>query len=200
MLESIPDSYVTRLNLEKIFRRVAPLHVDLGCGEGSFLCALAERHPDENFLGIERVSRRAIKACRRARALENVRVLHLDTLYALRCLFPESSVAVFYLLFPDPWPKRRHNQRRLVTIDFLTAIEVALEQDGIFRIATDHLDYFRRIERLLERAHLERSSCSSLEVLPSDHIELPLSKFERRFRDAGAPIYRLVLRKTSRVT
>ncbi|HET9418948.1 MAG TPA: tRNA (guanosine(46)-N7)-methyltransferase TrmB [Chthoniobacterales bacterium] len=193
MIELIPNSYVARLNLEKIFGRVALLHVDLGCGDGSFLCALAELHPDENFLGIERMSGRVDKACRRARALENVRVLHLDTSYAVRYLFPESSVAVFYLLFPDPWPKRRHYRRRVVTSDFLDAIRAALVDEGLLKVATDQWDYFRQIMLLSDRN--SRFACAN-----TDNIDLPLSKFERRFRQAGAPIYRLALRKTSPVT
>jgi tRNA (guanine-N7-)-methyltransferase len=52
------DSLTDRLDLEKIFERNAPLHVDLGCGDGSFLCALAQRMPDKNFLGIERLLNR----------------------------------------------------------------------------------------------------------------------------------------------
>jgi tRNA (guanine-N7-)-methyltransferase len=200
VVKLIPDSYVACLDPEKIFDRLAPLHVDLGCGDGSFLCALAERHPEKNFLGIERMNQRMTKACRRARPLENVRVLHLETSYAVRYLLPAGSVAVFYLLFPDPWPKRRHHRRRIVTIDFLTAIEAALQEDGIFRIATDHLDYFRQIERLIRAETPELSSCSRLELLPSDDVDLPLSKFERRFRETGAPIYWLTLRKTSWVT
>jgi tRNA (guanine-N7-)-methyltransferase len=193
VIELIPESYVARLDLEKIFGRAAPLHVDLGCGDGSFLCALAERHPNKNFLGIERMSERVGKACRRARTLENVRVLHLETSYAIRYLFPESSVSVFYLLFPDPWPKRRHHRRRIITSDFLDAIHIALVEEGLLKVATDQLDYFDQIMLL-------SGGQSGLTVSKPDDVDLPLSKFERRFREAGAPIYRSVLRKTSPVT
>jgi tRNA (guanine-N7-)-methyltransferase len=193
MVELIPDSYVARLNLEKVFGRIAPLHVDLGCGDASFLCALAERRPNKNFLGIERMSGRVDKACRRARTVKNVRVLHLETSYAVRYLFPESSVAVFYLLFPDPWPKRRHQRRRVVTSGFLTAIHTALAEEGLFMIATDQFDYFRQIMLL-------SGGNSGFPLVNMDDVGLPHSKFERRFREAGAPIYRLMLRKTSPVT
>ena len=73
MSELLPETYVAPLDLLAIFGRVAPLHVDLGCGDGSFLCELAARHPETNFLGIDRLVGRVAKASRKAAALENVR-------------------------------------------------------------------------------------------------------------------------------
>jgi len=194
VIELLPESQVARLDLVQLFGRNAPLHVDLGCGDGSFLCEMAQKFPKRNFLGIERLTKRVEKVRRKADKIENVRVLRADTLFAVRDLLPESSVGTFYLLFPDPWPKRRHQFRRVFTRDFLDAIAVALEQEGIVRVATDQLDYFRQIERL-SRAHLQ------FEVVPAfpDESVLPISKFERKFRDQGAPIYWLTLRKTSPV-
>jgi tRNA (guanine-N7-)-methyltransferase len=194
VIELVPDSQVACLDVLQLFGRKAPLHVDLGCGDGSFLCEMAQQFPKRNFLGIERLTKRVEKVRRKGEKIENVRVLRADTLFAVRDLLPESSVGTFYLLFPDPWPKRRHQFRRVFTRDFLDAIAVALEQEGIVRVATDQLDYFRQIKRLT-CAHLQ------FQVVPAspDDSVLPLTKFERRFRDQGAPIYRLTLRKTSPV-
>jgi len=118
VIELVSASYIARFDLTTIFERIAPLHVDLGCGEGSLLCELAERHPEKNFLGIERLASRVAKTSRKAARIDNVRVLHAETSYALRYLLPERSVETFYLLFPDPWPKRRHHRRRIFTPDF----------------------------------------------------------------------------------
>jgi len=190
----VPESQVARLDLVQLFGRNAPLHVDLGCGDGSFICEMAQQLSNSNFLGIERLTKRVETVRRKAEKIENVRVLRADTLFAVRDLLPESSVGTFYLLFPDPWPKRRHQFRRVFTRDFLDAIAVALEHEGIVCVATDQLDYFRQIERL-SCAHLQ------FQVVPAfpDDSVLPLTKFEREFRDQGAPIYRLTLRKTSPV-
>lgn len=179
------------LDLIAIFGRNAPLHVDLGCGEGSFLCELARRHPEKNFLGIERLAGRVTKSCQNAAAIDNVRILHADSSYAVRYLLPKRSVETFYLLFPDPWPKRRHHRRRIVTREFLDSSHVALEENGLFHIVTDHIDYFREIERLIQNHFLF--------VNASLGEALPLTRFERRFRAEGAPIHRLVLRKISPV-
>jgi tRNA (guanine-N7-)-methyltransferase len=193
VIELIPESYIAPLDLLAIFGRVAPLQVDLGCGDGSFLSELAQRHPDQNFLGTEKLIGRVAKVCRKAASLENVRVLNVESSYAVRYLLPEASVETFYLLFPDPWPKRRHHRRRVVTKDFLDSIARALVNRGSLRIATDQRDYFEQIERTA-RNH------SGFAIVDLDDVDLPATKFENRFRQQGAPIYRLSLRKVSPVT
>jgi tRNA (guanine-N7-)-methyltransferase len=197
VIELIPESYVAPLDLPKIFGRIAPLHVDLGCAEGSFLIALAERHPEKNFLGIERQAGRVAKACRRAspsrvgRTLDNIKILYLETSYAVRYLLPEKSVETFYLLFPDPWPKRRHQKRRVVSPDFLQSIHHALALNGVFRIATDQRDYFFQIR--------QQASQMPFEETEVDGEPLPTTRFERIFQQKNDPIYRLSLRKISPV-
>jgi len=194
VIEPVPELQVARLDVAELFGRSAPLHVDLGCGDGSFLCAMAQQFPKRNFLGIERLTKRVEKVRHKADKIENVRVLRADTLFAVRYLLPESSVETFYLLFPDPWPKRRHQFRRIFTLDFLDAIAVALERHGVLRVMTDQPDYFHQIERL-SRAHVQ---FQTMPQSPEDFV-FPVTKFERKFRDRGVPIYRLTLRKVSPV-
>ena len=191
LIAQSPESLTNRLDLEKIFRRKAPLHVDLGCGDGSFLCALAQRLPDKNFLGIERLSGRVHSTARKAASLDNVRLLQMESFYAVRYLLPAESVETFYLLFPDPWPKRRHHRRRIVTSDFLNSVHAALEQNGVIYIATDHLDYFRKIKKTAE-------STPGF-AIDDVEVDLPQSKFGLAFRQKGAPIHWLALRKISPV-
>jgi tRNA (guanine-N7-)-methyltransferase len=193
VIETVPELQVARLDVAELFGRSAPLHVDLGCGDGSFLCEMAQQFPRRNFLGIERLTKRVEKVRRKAEKIENVRVLRADTLFTVRYLLPECSVQTFNLLFPDPWPKRRHQLRRIFTRDFLDAIAAALEKHGLLRVATDQLDYFHQIERL-SRAHLQFQA-----VTRSRDAVIPVTKFERKFREQGVPIYRLTLRKTSPV-
>jgi tRNA (guanine-N7-)-methyltransferase len=194
VIELSPELQVARLDVAELFGRNAPLHVDLGCGDGSFICEMAQQFPARNFLGIDRLTKHVEKIRRKAEKIENVRVLRAETLFAVRYLLPECSVEAFYLLFPDPWPKRRHQERRIFTRDFLDSVRAVLGQNGVLRVATDQFDYFHHIERL-SRAH------SQFEVVPRsrDAGALPLTKFERKFREEGAPIYRLTLRKTSPV-
>ena len=190
-VELVPANYFAPLDLATVFPRSAPLEVDLGCGDGSFLLAMAEKFPERNFLGVERMLGRVRSACGRAarQALSNVRVLRVETSYAVEYLLPPGSTAVTHLLFPDPWPKKRHQRRRIVTKDFLAAVHRLLAPDGCFRIATDQADYFEAIRQL--------TAGSTFVEAPAEREEaFPLTTFEKRFRADGAPIYRLVLRKT----
>jgi len=192
VIELIPETLFHPLDLLATFGRAAPLQVDLGCGDGSFLCELASENPDRNFLGVEKLAGRVAKACRKSARLTNVRVLKVESAYAARYLLPESSVEEFYLFFPDPWPKRRHHRRRVVTSEFLDSIHQALTAGGALRIATDQSDYFAQIERLSERHR-------GFAMVNAEDVKLPMTKFERRFVSAGCAIHRLVLRKVSPV-
>ena len=185
------DSLTDRLDLEEIFGRKAPLHVDLGCGDGSFLCALAQRMSNKNFLGIERLLNRVRTSARKAATLDNVRLLRIESSYAVRYLLPPGSVETFYLLFPDPWPKRRHHQRRIVTPDFLNSIHAALQKNGSVYIATDDVDYFGKIKEIAE--------LNPGFAMGDAEVELPQTKFELIFREKGTRIHALALRKVSPV-
>jgi tRNA (guanine-N7-)-methyltransferase len=195
------DSLIDRLDLEKIFARRAALHVDLGCGDGSFLCALAQRMPEKNFLGIERLLGRIRSATRKVANIGNVRLLRMESSYVVRYLLPSLSVETFYLLFPDPWPKRRHWRRRIVTEDFLSAISQALVENGTFRIATDQREYFEKMKEMA-RAN---SNFAIIDPTVADPFDLrsgqvlPPTKFEKTFRAQGASIHWLELRKVSPV-
>ena len=185
------DSLTDPLDIGKIFGRKAPLYVDLGCGDGSFLCALAQRMPGKNFLGIERLLNRVRTSARKAATLDNVRLLRMESSYAVRYLLPARSVERFYLLFPDPWPKRRHHRRRIVTPDFLASTHAALQKNGSMYIATDDADYFGKIKEIA-------GSNSGLAIGDAD-VELPHSRFGLIFEQKGAQIHWLALRKVSPV-
>ena len=152
---------------------------------------MAEKYPERNFLGVERMLGRVQSACGRAsrRAVSNVRVLRVETSYAVEYLLPPGSTAAAHLLFPDPWPKKRHERRRIVTKDFLAAVHRLLAPEGCFRIATDQADYFTAMRELVTGSAFVEGSGAPEKVLP-------LTTFEKRFLADGAPIYWLLLRKT----
>jgi tRNA (guanine-N7-)-methyltransferase len=193
-VEIIPANYFEPLDFPAIYGRAARLEVDLGCGDGSFLRAVAASDPESNFLGIERLVGRVRSACHKISTsnVSNARVLRCELSYAVQHLLPAGSVAVFHLLFPDPWPKRRHAPRRIVTESFLESLRRGLVPGGCIRIATDQLEYFRDIERV--------ASSSQFETVSERQATDAVSTFERRFRNGAVEIHRLVLRKISDVT
>jgi len=192
-VEYIPQSLTKPLDWSEIFPRHAPIEIDLGCGDGAFLLAMARRNPEHNFLGIERLLGRVSKVCRKIarEGLKNARVLRLDVAQAVANLLPADSIAAFHLLFPDPWPKRRHCHRRAFTTEFLSSIYRALSSGGLFYIATDHADYFHQIERVIAAA-------DAFFVSAEQH-DFPLTTFEQKFLRRGISIQRLLLRKSSPV-
>jgi len=186
------ESLLNRLDAKKIFGRRAAMHVDLGCGDGSFLCALAQRLPEKNFLGIERLLGRFRSAAVKVANIRNVRVLRMESSYVVRYLLPPRSVETFYLLFPDPWPKRRHWRRRFVTPDLLRAISQALVQGGTLLVATDHVSYLEKIKEIAQ-TNLD------LAIVDPASVDLPQSKFARVFQQKGVAIHWLELRNVSPV-
>lgn len=187
-----PADYFARAKMSDLFPREAPFEVDIGSGEGTFILTMAERHPERNFLGIERLLGRIRKTCRAAarRNLTNVRMLRLEIAYALRYVLPLESVSVAHVLFPDPWPKRYHHGRRLIQDGFMEAMHGILAAGGELRIKTDDEPYFLWMEKVLARAKgYERLDW------PEDLDAYPTTDFEARFVAQGLPIYRARLRK-----
>ncbi|NNM28589.1 MAG: tRNA (guanosine(46)-N7)-methyltransferase TrmB [Akkermansiaceae bacterium] len=172
----------------ELFTGGAPLEVDLGCGDGSFLLAMAREFPGRHFLGVERLLGRVRKVCRKADrdGLGNVRVLRLDARYCVEWLLPPGSVTRLHLLFPDPWPKARHHKRRLVNQGFLTALAAVLAPGGEFLFKTDHAEYF-------EWTAGELAACPHFTTCawPDDAFFYPRTDFERQWRAAGRGIFKL---------
>ncbi len=191
-IELIPEDYFAPLDLARIFPNPGPLEVDLGCGDGGFIAAQAERFPERNFLGIEKLGGRVQRASKKAArsGLRNVRVIRGESAYAVQYLLPPGSVDTVHLLFPDPWPKKKHRRRRIVTPEFLASLYRLLAPDGRFRIATDQENYFASIRELIPASGF-------MEVPPPEGETFPITTFEKHFVREGASIYRLALRKLS---
>jgi tRNA (guanine-N7-)-methyltransferase len=186
-----PTDYFKQVQLEEIFARTAPLILDLGCGDGSFLVEMAKRHPEENFLATERMLGRVQKVARKIARhhLENARVLRLESHYVLKWMLPPACASIVYVLHPDPWPKRTHHPRRLIQAEFMESVGRVLLPGGELRVKTDDLPYFQWMEKVFAQSpQFERLDWE----LPADW---PQTDFERDFIAKGLPIYRARLRK-----
>jgi tRNA (guanine-N7-)-methyltransferase len=145
----VPQDYFSRQNPANIFSNHAPFEVDLGCGDGAFLLAMAKQFPEHNFLGVERLLGRVRKVARdiKKAGLTNAKVLRLESKYTVEWLLEKQSIDRLHLLCPDPWPKGRHHSRRLVQQEFLAALWDALKPGGEFLFKTDHEEYFEWVCR-----------------------------------------------------
>ncbi len=149
VIPATPAEWLGPLPVARWFSRPElPLHVDVGCGKGRFLLARAARYPAVNFLGIDRMLRRIRKVENRARRLDlaNIRLLRVEAYYAVAYLLPPAAVSTFYIFFPDPWPKARHEAHRLFNPQFLTALHRSLQPGGMVHVATDHWPYFEQLQ------------------------------------------------------
>src|SRR5215469_11449301 len=113
-------SIVEPLSPGHLFPKPQPLEVELGCGDASFLVELARRHPEKNFIGVERLLGRITKLDRKGRrtGLKNLRGVRIESAYFLRYLLPPHSAEAIHIYFPDPWPKKRHHKNRLINEGF----------------------------------------------------------------------------------
>ncbi len=154
----VVDPYATTppFDWTALFGRAGPVEVEIGCGKGMFLRGAARMWPERDFLGVERAGkyfRRAVERLRRAR-VTNVRLMRADGLDVLDRWIPARSVAVLHVLFPDPWPKKRHHKRRIFRPELMRLAHRALVPGGEFRVATDHPEYGARIREFF-REHAD---------------------------------------------
>src|SRR5690606_22528715 len=135
-------------SLDALFGRHARRVLEIGFGDGESLLTQAAAHRDADFIGIE-VHLPGVGHCLlRAEALDldNLRVVCHDAVPVLERQIPPRSIDRVNLYFPDPWPKKRHHKRRLVTAEFLGLVATRLVDGGSVRIATDWDDYAEQID------------------------------------------------------
>lgn len=150
-LRIFAEDWLKPIPLEMFFDTTHPFEIDVGCGKGRFLLARALKNPGTNFLGVDRILRRIRKVDNKARrlGLTNVRLLRMEAFYAVTHLVPAHSVSVYYILFPDPWPKKRHHAHRLFNENFVDALHRTLVTKGRLHFSTDHLPYFEEVKAIL---------------------------------------------------
>ncbi len=175
-----------------IFNREAPLHLEIGFGQGDYLLRQAMANPELNYIGIENSFASVKKTLRRLgkERIKNVRLVYCDAHLALRRLFHQGSISKIISLFPCPWPKKRHEKRRLFSKEFLVLANNRLMERGEIHVVTDHKAFGEWI--------MEQSQGTGLDlevsiVTPGFH-----TKYERKWLDLGQEeFYKLTFRKTS---
>jgi tRNA (guanine-N7-)-methyltransferase len=183
-------SILDRIDLARLFPAPQPLEVELGSGDGSFLAGYAARHPEHNFIGVERLLGRMRKLDRKGRraGLANLGGVRIESAYFLEYLLPPRSASALHVYFPDPWPKRKHHRHRLINERFPTLAAQALEAGGTVYLRTDDQPYFEQMTAVFAASPAFRpvETPAELAGLPTD--------FERDFTARGIPTLRAAYR------
>jgi tRNA (guanine-N7-)-methyltransferase len=131
------------LDLPRVFGNANPVTLEIGFGMGAATALIAQENPGKNYLGVE-VHRPGIGRLLweiERRSLSNLRIVEADAAEVLQAMIPAASLEAFHIFFPDPWPKKRHHKRRLITRPFTSLLAEKLRPGGYVYMATDWADY-----------------------------------------------------------
>lgn len=180
----------------EIFSNENPIHLEIGCGKGRFIMEMAKRHPDINFVAVEREEGALIMATEKARELElsNLKFMSFDAA-ELSDVFEHEEVDRIYLNFSDPWPPNRQRRRRLTHADYLDVYNNILRETGDLCFKTDNQRLFEwSISSICEYGWLVQNISLDLHnsELAKDNI---MTEYEEKFSSQGFRIYRLEARR-----
>lgn len=181
-------------NLDEIFKRSAPVVMEIGCGKGQFVCEYAKRNPQKNIIAVECVQSVLVEACELIKKNEvcNVRFLEMKAEY-LPLFMKENTVSEIYLNFSTPFPKDRHESHRLTAPGFLEIYKKLLTDDGFIAQKTDSRPFFDySIESFQNNGFVLSEVCYDLHN--SDFAENIVTEYESKFVSQGLPIHRVVAR------
>lgn len=185
-----PEKYKGKYN--KLFKNDNPIQIEVGSGKGGFIVEKAKRYPYINFIGIERQASVLIKALDKIDDLPNLKLMQLDA-NKIDEVF-DKEIDVLYLNFSDPWPKKKHTNRRLTSPVFLDKYENIFKDSCKIEFKTDNRKLFEySLMTLNEKGYtIEKISLNLYEDL--DEFNVP-TEYEKKFVSKGMTIYQLKVTK-----
>jgi tRNA (guanine-N7-)-methyltransferase len=181
-------------DLESVFGRSAPKILEIGSGMGETTAAIAQAHPENDYLAVEVHAPGVGSLLKRISelGLANVRVVRHDAVEVLREMIPLAALDGVHIFFPDPWPKKRHHKRRLVQPPFAALLASRLRPGGYVHAATDWEDYAVQILQVLASEPMLENAAAGFAERPETR---PVTKFERRGVDLGHRVWDVVFRR-----
>ncbi|RKL66773.1 tRNA (guanosine(46)-N7)-methyltransferase TrmB [Salipaludibacillus neizhouensis] len=173
------------------FNKAQPLFVEVGTGKGKFVTDMAKEYPDTNFIGIEKYESIIVSGVQRVidEPVDNLLFLQ-ENAHNITDFFGAKEVDRIYINFTDPWPKNRHEKRRLTNKFFLEKYEEILKENGEIHFKTDNQALFEySIESLTDYGFLLKNV--SLDLHNSDMKDNIMTEYEEKFSEKGMRIYRL---------
>ena len=174
-----------------IFGNSNPIHIEIGCGKGSFVVGMAKMYPDVNFIAIEKVEDVIVMAMEKAIAegVTNVRFMDVDAEH-IEEYFEKGEIKRIYLNFSDPWKKSKQAKRRLTHKNFLDRYKNILSIGDYIWFKTDNRDLFEFSLNSFAAENFKMQNIT-FDLHNSKFEGNVMTEYEKRFTDLGMPIYRL---------
>lgn len=168
-----------------------PIYIEVGSGRGQFITTLAAKHPEINFISMEREKSVMIKVLDKVieQGLTNIKLICNDAI-ELNDYFKDGEVSRLYLNFSDPWPKKRHTKRRLTYQTYLALYKQVLKDDGEIHFKTDNRGLFAYSLESMSQFGMYFTKIN-LNLHEEDDEENIETEYERKFSDKGSRIYRM---------
>lgn len=181
------------LESEQLFGRRAPMVVEVGFGMGKSLAQMAIAAPETNFLGIEvhTPGVGSLLADIGDADIDNIRIIQHDAVAVFKQYLGDDSIDKVQIFFPDPWPKQRHQKRRLLQAGFVDLLVQKLKPGGFIHCATDWQNYAEQMMDVLtaQPGLRNRAGLRGFSVRPESR---PLTKFEQRGQRLGHGVWDLI--------
>ncbi|QWC00415.1 tRNA (guanosine(46)-N7)-methyltransferase TrmB [Mycoplasmatota bacterium] len=177
---------------QELFENNHPVEVEIGCGKGKFIYEKALNNPHINYIGIEKFDSVIVRALEKLilEPLDNLKLVRFDATH-ITDIFEENEVDKLYLNFSDPWPKNRHEKRRLTSPRFLKRYHQILKDNSMIEMKTDNYALFEYSLMSFNHSDFIRIIDLSLDLyknLPSSNIQ---TEFEMKFVEENKTIYYL---------
>lgn len=182
------------LDLDALFGRRAPKILEIGFGMGETTATIAATRADADFLGVEVHTPGVGSLCKLVaeRELPNIRIVQHDAAEVLRDMIVPGTLAGAHIFFPDPWPKARHQKRRLIQPPLVALLASRLAPGGYLHCATDWENYAEQMLAVLSAEPLLENTADGFAKRPDYR---PLTKFEQRGLRLGHGVWDVVFRK-----
>jgi tRNA (guanine-N7-)-methyltransferase len=187
------DLYWPAYALTKISDLTHTQVLEIGFGDGTSLLHMAKKNPETQYIGIDvylpgmyQVLTTLVQD-----NITNIRLMRADAVLALEQFFPDQSLDRIHIFFPDPWPKQRHQKRRLIQIPFITRLSEKLKPRGILHLATDWEPYAQHMQKVMDH-------CEMFQKINTAH-DRPLTKYEKRGLRLGHQTQDLLFQSKARM-
>jgi len=180
-------------NYKNIFNNNNPIHIEIGMGKGDFIIGMAKKYPKINFIGIEKFDSVIVRAIEKLdEDIPNLRLIRMDATEIEEVFYKE--IDTIYLNFSDPWPKNRHEHRRLTSDKFLTRYDNLFKSTKNIIMKTDNRKLFEYSVISFVNYNYKIEEIS-LDLYSDDIKDNVQTEYERKFHLKGYPIYKIVVKK-----